>query len=724
MRRDTGVAVALLAAALAGGCTGGGRRVHGERPPVVLVSIDTLRADHLPAYGHRGLATPAIDALRADGVLYADAWSHYPLTLPSHASILTGLLPPDHGVRDNSGYRLAADLPYLPRDLRAAGYATGGAVSAFVLRGASGLEDGFDLYDDAIPLHARTGLGGQQRPGETTWRAVRGWLREHAGGPFFLFLHLYEPHSPYRPPEPFASRYRDAPYDGEIAAADRVVGELVAELRRLGAYDRALVVLLSDHGEGLGDHGEAEHGVLLYREDLHVPLILKLPRGERAGTTVSAPVGLVDVYPTVAALAGLPPPPRTDGVSLLAAAPGPGARRLYAETFYPRLHFGWSELTSVTDGRFHYLGGPRPELFDLAADPGERRDVLRDHRRILAGLRAEAARRAAPLAAPGSVDAATRRRLAALGYAAGAADPGDGPLPDPRQHLAALGDLEHGMALAAQDRFAPAVEVLSGLVQREPRMVDAWETLGRAWQGLGEPERALAAYGEALSRSRSAPQIALAAAGLLLETRRPREAAEHARLALDTDPVAARQVLARAALATGDLETAEREARRAVAERDGDPGPLLVWAEVQRERGDLAGALAAVEKADAELAALPGGGGDRRRGLELLRGGVLARMGRAAEAEAAFRREIRADPAHPRAYTELALLLALQGRSADAVGVLRALVESHPTPGAYAAAVRTLRVLGDPRAAEGLRRHALARYPDSPVLAAAAGGGA
>jgi arylsulfatase A-like enzyme len=269
--------------------------------PVILISIDTLRADHLPAYGYKGVETPHLDALRRDAVLFTNAYTPTPLTFPAHSSLLTGLLPGQHGIRDNVGYSLDAgkiargELPFLPQILHGKGYATGGAVSAYVLLGRNGLKTGFDFYEDSIELQTNRGLGGLQRPGGETLRLSMDWLRGAAEKPFFFFFHIYEPHTPYAPPEPFATRYAASPYDGDIAAADAIVGELIAELKRLDAYDRAIVVLLSDHGEGLGQHGEEEHGVLLYREAIHVPLLLKLPEGARAGETSEAPAGLTDV---------------------------------------------------------------------------------------------------------------------------------------------------------------------------------------------------------------------------------------------------------------------------------------------------------------------------------------------------------------------------------------------------------------------------------------------
>jgi arylsulfatase A-like enzyme len=239
------------------------------RPPVILISIDTLRADHLPAYGYTAVRTPAIDTLARDGILFRNAWSHCPLTLPSHLSLFTGLLPPDHGVRDNAGYRFdPAAHTTLAALLRERGYRTGGAVSAYVLRGATGAGNGFEDYDDVIGVIDGAPLGALQRPGAMTEKIAERWIDAHASQPFFYFLHIYEPHAPYAPT-----------YDADVAAADGVVGTLLAHLEKTGLYDRALIVLVSDHGEGLMEHGEQEHGVFLYREDLHVPLLLKLPKG-------------------------------------------------------------------------------------------------------------------------------------------------------------------------------------------------------------------------------------------------------------------------------------------------------------------------------------------------------------------------------------------------------------------------------------------------------------
>src|SRR5438132_286978 len=265
----------LLAGAATSACRG--PRAYSEAP-VVLVSIDTLRADHLPLYGYKDGSTPTLDALGREGIVFDAAYSHCPLTLPAHASMLTGLLPPRHGVRDNLGFRLAPEHRTLGTRFKTAGLRTGGAISAYVLRGATGINQGFDFYDDAIEVQAGTeSAGNLQRDGSVAVDALSRWIQGLGGARFFAFLHLYEPHTPYAPPE----RHRNHAllYDGDISYADELVGRFLDGLKSRGVYDRAVIVVTSDHGEGLNDHGEAEHGIFLYREAVHVPLILRLPGG-------------------------------------------------------------------------------------------------------------------------------------------------------------------------------------------------------------------------------------------------------------------------------------------------------------------------------------------------------------------------------------------------------------------------------------------------------------
>ncbi len=694
--------------------------------PVVLISIDTLRADRLPAYGYGGVETPALGALRRDAVLFERAYTHVPLTLPAHASLLTGLLPPEHGVRDNVGYALdagrvaAGEIPYLPRLLRDRGYATGAAVSSYVLRGRTGLDHGFDLYEDSIELRTGTGLGGLQRPGSATLDLARDWLRQ-VTSPFFFFFHVYEPHTPYRPPEPFASRYA-SPYDGEVAAADAVVGDLLDELRRLGVYDRSLIFLFSDHGEGLGDHGEDEHGVLLYTTTLHVPLMIKLPGTRDAGAAVAAPVQLIDLFPTVAEVLALPSPERLPGASLLDVLAGEAPRRrVYAETFYPRLHFGWSELASLIDAEHHYIEGPDPELYDLGSDPGETRNLLRQRRGVYAELRDALAAVDRALASPAEVDDESRRALAALGYVGSATADLEGPLPDPKSRLHTLTDLKAGFRHRAAGEHAEAAAAFRRALDEHPRMLDAWEALGHSLQRLGRREEALAAYRRALELSGGSGQLAISAASLYFDLRRLDEAEAHARLALASNPSFAHGLLAQIALERDDLDEAEAQARAALDEKHPRLGPTITLAGVLHARGDYEEALAMVRRTEETF--------DRRlvrdpeliKGLYLLEGKILADLGRAADAEAAFEREIELFPGEIFAYSNLAVLYALSGRAGDVPEVLRRMVEARPSADAYAEAVKTLRVLEDPSGAASLLRYARRKFPEDEQLRRLAG---
>jgi arylsulfatase A-like enzyme/Flp pilus assembly protein TadD len=716
--------LAALLVALAG-CSRGGDGIDVPRgTPVVLISIDTLRADHLPAYGYKGIETPALDALRRDGVLFEKAYTPTPLTFPAHSSLLTGVLPAVHGVRDNVGYRLdrakieKGELPFLPWILKQQGYATAGAVSAYVLQGKGGLDTGFDLYEDGIEFRTNTGLGGLQRPGSETLKLALGWLSSVKTRPFFLFFHLYEPHTPYEPVEPFASRYASK-YDGEIATADRIVGDLLAELKRLGVYDKALIVLLSDHGEGLGDHVEKEHGVLLYDEAIHVPLLLKLPGSQLAGATVAKPAQLTDVAPTVLSLLGMKVPPALKGMPLLdLLADKAPVRRIYSETFYPRLHFGWSELASLADGRHHYIEGPDPELYDLAADPDERANFLARERRLYAEMKKEIEGFDRELAPPAAVDEESRQAMMALGYIGSGAGDVNGPLPDPKSRIGSLGDLKLALEHSARREYPLAAEAYRRVLAVNPRMVDAWEFLGHALQKLGQNDEALAAYREGLRVSQGSPTIAVAAASLYFDLGELDEAASHSRMALSTHPSFAHGLLAQIALRKKDLDGAEREARLAMGDDSLRVGPMITLAEVLHARHRYDEALDLTRQAAETYGKREAKDPELIQGLSLIRGKILADMGDSAGAEAAFQQEVRLFPEDVRAYSNLAVLYAVSGRPERVGSTLRQMVEASPTPAAYAEAVKTLRALHDPGSAASLLRFALGRYPGSPELVA------
>ncbi len=705
-----GLALALVGAA---GCRRGADLVF-RGAPVVLISVDTLRADHLPAYGYREVATPNLDALRSDAVLFENAYSHVPLTLPSHTSIFTGLLPPQNGVRDNLGYELGPRPVTLAALLKANGYATGGAVSTVILSHATGISRGFDFYEDNVePTKINQPIGRVQRGGSDTQALLAEWVGGRGAKPFFAFLHLFEPHTPYDPPEPYKSRYKLA-YDGEIARADEIVGTFISFLRERDLYERSLIIFLSDHGEGLNEHGEDEHGVLLYREDIHVPLMVKFPQSRRHGETVKAPVALVDVFPTVAEVVGIAVPAGLAGRPLTAAlrtstsgSSGP-PRRIYGETLYPRLHLGWSDLASLIDDRNQYIQSPRSELYDIVSDPGEKHDLAEQLPPAFRSMRAELERMPRPLQPPGSSDPETIKKLAALGYvSASAVDLTKKDLPAPRDRIGAVAQLKAGFTALQEARYEDAARIFGALLKTEPGMTDVWQMYSDACMRLGREQESLMALEEAARLSPGNPQILMALSNHYLETGNFAEAKRHAEAVGEAGTTSPHENLARIALAEGDLDAAERESRAAIAKSPHRRIPHLMLGRVLHDRRDYAGALAELELADRPRA----GSAAPLQNLNFLRGDSLARLGREAEAETALRQEIHDFPQNFAPWPALAMLYASQGREAEARKALSDLVKDVHTPEAYFAAIQTYEVLGDPAAAAGLRAEQRRLFP-------------
>jgi arylsulfatase A-like enzyme len=499
----------------------------GRRASVILISIDTLRADHLPPYGYGKIQTPAIDELARNGVVFENCYTHVPLTLPAHTSIFTGLLPPVHGVRNNIGFKVANGTRTLATELKQAGYSTGGAVSAYVLHSSTGISQGFDWFDDDMKATGEVPVTEIQRNGMETLGRALAWLTDQskesgnqAGkkGPIFLFLHLYEPHTPYSPPERFLRQDR-APYDGEVMYSDEIVGNLFAGLRKLDLYDPSLIILLSDHGEALGDHGESDHGVFLYREVMHVPLIIKLPGKQNAGSRVQAPVQLIDIAPTIFDWAGLPLNPQLQGKSLIPALGGrefPKDRQIYAESLYGRLHFGWKELFSLTSFQYSFILAPRQELYDVRQDPEEvhnllspgtsvastnaglARPVALEYEKMHRALRSFVAQ--TPLQAPNPVDEEQLKKLRALGYLGSSTldSGGDNAAPDPKDRIGDLVLYRQAMRMKSVYMFAKTLSILQNVVVASPRMIDAWDELSNTYQRLGNFDKAADALKQSL----------------------------------------------------------------------------------------------------------------------------------------------------------------------------------------------------------------------------------
>jgi choline-sulfatase len=683
--------------------------------PVILISVDTLRSDRLPAYGYQGVKTPHLDALRSESILYERAYSHTPLTLPSHASMLTGLLPADSGIRDNNGYTLAKTIPTLPAILKENGYATGAAISAFVLREQTGLDRGFDAYDDETELigNARV-MGRIQRRGPETVKIAREWIAKQGEKPFFYFLHLYDPHTPYDPPEPFKSQTAQA-YDAEIAYVDHTLGELIQSLKDSGVYDRALIIFTSDHGEGLNDHQEEEHGLFLYREAIQVPLFVKLPKQALAGKTVSAPVQLVDIFPTVIEQTATKfKSEKLAGRSLLHfldAEAAKESRAIYSETYYPKFHFGWSDLHSVIVGNDHYIRAPKPELYDLAKDPGEKVNTLTENRRVYAALRTTIEPFIKAAEAPSAVNSEDAAKLAALGYLGSAAAPEGEELADPKDKVDVLRQIKVAFTLQRDLKYAQALEAVNAILKENTRMVDMWELKARVLQALGRVPEAIEAAREAFRLSPNSKHIAITIADLYLEANNPDQAQAHAELGLDGESGRAHEVLARVWIVRGDLDKAEKEANLSLAAKADKATTFMTLARIEKQRGNLDKSLSYLDQAVASIK-------DTRTvgKLHFMRGDLLARLGRDAEAEKEFREEIKWFPEDPQAYKNLMLLLVVQGRNREATQLIFDLVKKNPNPPSYLAIADALRVVGDVRGSRYWAVKGLQQFPSSASL--------
>jgi choline-sulfatase len=453
------------------------------RPNIILITIDTLRADHVGCYGAADVKTPTMDGLAKDGILFEHAFSQVPLTWPSHAAILTGTYPFQNGAQDFTGHPLAPQFRSTAQAFKQQGYATGAVVSSFVLDRSWGLARGFDSYDDAFAptTFQQKDLGlVDRRASESVSHAID-WLKKNRQRPFFLWLHLYDPHSPYDAPEPFGTQYRDHPYDGEIAYADHELGRLIAWLKANRMYDRAGIVLLSDHGESLGDHGEKEHGFFIYNSTIRIPLIVKSPAGSKAvSKRIDPPAESIAVAPTLLRLAGVHDSIEKQFQTKGLLADAATDESAYSETFYPFSSFGWNPLHSLETGRYQYIEAPEPELYDLIADPGEQKNIAAQQPATVSVLkgRLQQMLKNRPFSAKqtngNSLNAEAAEKLRALGYVAYQSPVSTAALakglPDPKSKLWEFNSiLQAADAFRAND-FATGQALLGKVRERDPQM--------------------------------------------------------------------------------------------------------------------------------------------------------------------------------------------------------------------------------------------------------------
>jgi len=485
------VSVTLLMAlspflAWAGNASPAGR----EKPPsIILISIDTLRADHLSCYGCRRVPTPHLDALAKVGTLFSAVNSQVPLTFPSHVSLFTSTYPFFNGIEDN-GEALWPHAVTLATLLKSHGYRTGAVVGGFVMDRRFGLNQGFDAYDSTFDLHRQeeSDPGDVKRLGAEVVAAASKWLDANSAGPFFFFLHLYDLHTPYNLPAGYRARYGTG-YDAELRYVDEQVGVFCDALRRHNLFERSLVILTSDHGEGLGDHGEKTHGYFIYQSTLWVPLIVHWPAGSGSfPAKVDEPARLMDVAPTILEFVGIAQPPEFQGRSLMellrSGAPKT-ARDVSSENLYAHKHFGCSALWALRTGRYKYIQAPKPELYDLVTDPGETRNLYAQQTRLalaakekLESLRARFRRPHAQ--GQRALDPDTVARLSSLGYVAGSSEQSESPDSgaDPKDRIGEFEDYGRAIVLASSGRIDESSALLERLLDRHPEFLDLRMSLG------------------------------------------------------------------------------------------------------------------------------------------------------------------------------------------------------------------------------------------------------
>lgn len=612
---------------------------------ILLVTLDTTRADRLAPYGSEDVATPTLSRLAREGAVFEKAWSVAPITLVAHSTILSGRLPLAHGVRNNGIHAFGPDVPSLAESLRDAGWRTGAFVSAAVLDSRYGLDRGFEVYDDDLSqARERRPRMVPDRPAEATVASVRGWLDQlEAGERFFAWAHFYDPHAPYSPPPPYRDRYRERLYDGEIAYLDAQLHQLL-EHPRLAAED-TIVVVVGDHGESLGEHGEQTHALLAYDSTLHVPLIVRAP-GIQAGMRVAAPASQVDLASTLLDLVDRPALPGTDGQSLVPLLEGRPwqATSSYGETYLPFYTYGWSKLRTLRSGRWKFIEAPEPELYDIVRDPRETTNLIDQE----PGVAHDLARDLSALVdkhgaedreAQTTLDADSVDQLRALGYlAVGDSGRSDSDRPNPMKMVGVHVGLERARTLIQDRLWEPAVRQLREILVADPGNLAAMIDLAQALHGSGDLEAALTAGEEALRRDPSSTRTMLLVAQLEAAKGRTDRALELLDIALAADP--------------GFGEAAVRKASLLAEQGRRTEAGQLLEATINRNPSPR------LEVAYAQIAELP--------------------AGRVEEAERRLRAALEGDPFMAQGWRALGSLLAGQGRQAEAIEAWRSGLQRVP----------------------------------------------
>ena len=655
---------------------------------VVVITTDTTRADHIGCYGNRGVKTPVIDGLASEGILCAHATTPSPSTLPAHSSLLTGLYPYHHGARANGTFRLDDKVTTLAERLKSAGYRTGAVISAFVLDSRFGLDQGFEFYHDDLTKGMKYSANMfRERAAELTNEPATQWLREHAGGekPFFLWVHYFDPHAVYLPPEPFRSEYKYDLYDGEIAYVDSQLGVLLQQLEALGVRDRTLVVYTSDHGEGLGEHGEQTHSLLVYDATLHVPMIWHAPAGLPQGKVIERQTCLIDVVPTILHLLGKSVPEELDGANLC-EKPNEPKRSVLIETIAAMTMHGWAPLVGVRRDDFKYILAPTPELYDLVGDPRELKNQHDEHPEFVKEFSGQMAKWLGDdpyLAGKGGIDVENMevddeamRHLAALGYVKTASDDDVAPEQrlDPKDQVSKWEMVQKAIHTLAEGEPLTAIAMLEHALGESPGDVYARSILANAYQQVGEGERAMTNLQLAIDAEPNNEGLRLSVAGIYLQQRKFEEAEAAIDEALEIEPETAQAYLLRGqiALYRGLEQEAMRLYKQAAQMDPGSVGPgahnamgmlHLIYGRFDEAREAFNNAI--------RLDSLNGTAHD---GLA----NILIHQGKTEEAMRELQIALKFDPNQARALATLASLLSQKGDQEKALEVAQRALKVTP----------------------------------------------
>lgn len=635
---------------------------HKGKPNLVLITLDTLRADHLPAYGYKKLETPAMDGLVKDGVLFKKALAHAPITAPSHASILSGLYPPAHGIRNNGDFYAPKGLTLAAQILKENGYQTAAFVSSFLLNNRFGFSRGFDVYDDdmsdagikTLPFEFK------ERRGEKTLERARAWLEARFGpksqkkGPFFLWVHFYDPHQSYDPPEPFKTIFKERPYDGEIAYVDQQVGILLDDLKKKGLYDDSLIVLTGDHGENLGEHGESAHAIFIYNATQRIPLVIKLPGGRKSVREVGNLVRHVDFLPTIVEALGplrvsKPVSSAFQGKSLLGLMRGEkesAERESFAESYLPKDYYGWAMLESLQNERRKFIEAPKPELYDLEKDPGELQNLAPQDRKTSEELKSrldvlkgswgvqapkdEAFRRLDPEVAEG---------LKALGYLV-SSEPEKADLgKDPKDMIRSQETIQSAHQSVIKKDFQKALDTVLPLLKNNPENLTARTIAAGAYKELGRIDDAIRELQEIRRRD---PKSLASFVGL-------------SRIYTKERP---------------NFKEAERELSAAFLLAPQDPGLWVLKGDLHQQKEEFDKSIEAYEKAAAMK--------EQAGALFVGWGSALNKQGKYAEAREKLLVGIRLEPENVEAHYNLGVVHEREGKNAEAEAEYRLALKQNP----------------------------------------------